>query len=265
MASEKRFGYEWSVYNGLNPLYEEQFKQWLGPVTPAMLQGKRVLDAGCGMGRNSYWCLKWGAKEIVAFDNDDRTVHQAKSTLSEFPNARVEKQSIYTLSYENEFDVVFSIGVIQLLERPQEAVQKLIQALKPGGVLILWLYAREGNDLVLKFIDPLRRRFTSKLPPPVLDYFTYVFSIPFYTYLKLIRPQSDYYQKLQLFPFRNIHLILFDHLLPTVAWYFTREESMQLIDGLEQKTAVYINGNSWTVTGTKATHTTSTLLPSGME
>jgi 2-polyprenyl-3-methyl-5-hydroxy-6-metoxy-1,4-benzoquinol methylase len=165
MASEKRFGYECSVYNGLNPLYEEQFKQWLGPVTPAMLQGKRVLDAGCGMGRNSYWCLKWGAKEIVAFDNDDRTVHQAKSTLSEFPNARVEKQSIYTLSYEHEFDVVFSIGVIQLLERPQEAVQKLIQALKPGGVLILWLYAREGNDLVLKFIDPLRRRFTFQTSP----------------------------------------------------------------------------------------------------
>ncbi len=251
MASEKRFGYEWSVYSGLNPLYEEQFKQWLGPIRPEFLQGKRILDAGCGMGRNSYWCLTWGAKEVVAFDNDDRTVQCAKSTLAQFPQALVEKQSIYSIPYQNEFDIVFSVGVVQLLERPQEAVQKLIQALKPGGTLLLWLYAKEGNGFVLKIIDPLRRYFTSKLPPVVLDYFTYTLSLPFYAYLKWIRPRGDYYRILQGFPFRNIHLIIFDHLLPTVAWYFTREEALQLIDALENRTANYINHNSWTVTGSK--------------
>lgn len=251
MASEKRFGYEWSVYRDLNPLYEEQFKQWLGPIPPEFIRGKRILDAGCGMGRNAYWCLKWGAKEVFAFDNDERTVHQAQQTLFEFPNAVAEKQSIYSIPYENEFDFVFSIGVVQLLERPQEAVVQLIRALKPGGTLCVWLYAREGNDFVLRFIDPLRRFFTSKLPPIALDYFTYLFSLPFYTYLKIVRPRGNYYQTLQAFPFRNIHLIIFDHLLPTVAWYFTKEESLALIENLEQKTADFINENSWTVTGRK--------------
>lgn len=251
MASEKRFGYEWSVYHDLNPFYEQQFKQWLGPITPEFIRGKCILDAGCGMGRNSYWCLKWGAKQLIAFDNDERTVHQARQTLAEFPNAAVEKQSIYSISYENQFDFVFSIGVVQLLEKPQEAVNQLLRAVKPGGTLLLWLYAREGNDFVLRFIDPLRRHFTSKLPPVVLDYFTFLFSLPLYAYLKIFHPMGKYYQILQKLPFRNIHLILFDHLLPTVAWYFTQEESLALVESLEQKSAYYINGNSWTVLGIK--------------
>ncbi|MGC9326108.1 MAG: class I SAM-dependent methyltransferase, partial [Candidatus Hinthialibacter sp.] len=186
------------------------------------------------------------------FDNDPRTVEQARKTLSQFSNAKVEKESIYEISYDNEFDMVFSIGVVQLLERPREAVERLIRALKPGGTLLLWLYAREGNDFVLNVIDPLRRRFTSKLPPRWLDYFTYLLSVPFYAYLKIVRPRSEYYQRLQAFPFRNIHLILFDHLLPTVAWYFTKEESLKLLDGLDRKSAFYVNGNSWTVTGVKS-------------
>jgi len=253
MASEKRFGYEWSKYRELNPLYENQFKQWLGPVSPDFIMGKRILDAGCGMGRNSYWCLKWGAEHVTAFDNDERTVEAAVETLAEFPNTTIEKQSIYSIPYKNEFDIVFSVGVVQLLENPADAVEQLIGALKPGGTLVLWLYAHEGNGFVLKVIDPIRRFFTSKLPPRVLDCFTYLLSAPLYTYIRIFRPKSEYYQTLRQFPFRNIHLIIFDHLLPTVAWYFTKEEALDLISELQDKTADYINNNSWTVTGIKTT------------
>ena len=50
----------------------------------------KILDAGCGMGRNSYWCLKHGAKEVTAFDNNLNTIKAAKKNLREFDNKKIE-------------------------------------------------------------------------------------------------------------------------------------------------------------------------------
>ena len=36
-------------------------------------KGKDILDAGCGIGRNTYWPISYGAKSAIAFDMDDRT------------------------------------------------------------------------------------------------------------------------------------------------------------------------------------------------
>ncbi|MFB3788626.1 MAG: class I SAM-dependent methyltransferase [bacterium] len=251
MSVEQRFGYEWEKYRELDPYYESQFQQWLGPITPDFIRGRRVLDAGSGMGRNSYWCAKWGAADIVAFDNDDRTIQAARSLLGEFPNVRVEKRSIYDIPYENEFDFVFSAGVIQFLENPGCAVINLIRALKPGGTLLLWVYAREGNERFLRLVDPVRKHVTSKLPPPVLDWLTYLVSIPFFGYVKIFRPRGAYFRQLRDFRFRHIHLIIFDHLLPPVARYYTREEALALIHGLENPACHFVNQNSWTVIGQK--------------
>jgi len=251
MTVEQRFGYEWETYRELDPYYEAQFQQWLGPITPDFIRGRTVLDAGAGMGRNSYWCAKWGAAGIVAFDNDDRTIAAARSLLGGFPQVRVEKHSIYEIPYENQFDFVFSVGVIQFLDNPERAVANLVRALKPGGTLLLWVYAREGNERFLRLVDPVRKHFTSKLSPPVLDWLTYLVSVPFYGFLKIFRPRGAYFRQLRAFRFRHIHLIIFDHLLPPIARYYTREEALALIRGLENPSCHFVNRNSWTVVGQK--------------
>ena len=84
MASEKRFGYEWQKYHKMDLNHQNQFVEWILPFKPDIFKDKKVLDAGCGMGRNSYWVLKHGAKELVAFDNDERTVQAAKNNLAHF-------------------------------------------------------------------------------------------------------------------------------------------------------------------------------------
>jgi SAM-dependent methyltransferase len=251
MASEARFGYEWERYNKLDANYELQFKKWLGPVTPDFLRGKKILDAGCGMGRNSYWCLVWGAREVVAFDNDDRTVAAARILLKDFPNAAVRKENIYDIQYENEFDFVFSIGVIHHLANPARAVGYLIRAAKPGGVVLLWLYAREGNEWLLWFLDPLRKYITSHLPAGLLHAFTYGLSIPFWLYLRIWRPDGEYYKQLRAFTFRHVHSIIFDQLLPRIAHYYTKEEAQELFRGLSDIRVVHVNDQSWAVTGVK--------------
>lgn len=251
--SENRFGYEWDVYDKMDPNYETQFTKWMRPLDRKFMQGKRVLDAACGMGRNSYYCLKWGASEVVAFDNDDRTVAAAKRLLKEFPNATVTKANIYDIAYQDEFDLVFSIGVVHHMQYPERAIENFRRALKPGGTLLVWLYGREGNEMLLKFLDPIRKNITSKLPPAVLHVLTYGVSVPFWLGLHLIRPKKEYYRQIRGFSFHHVHSIIFDQLLPHIAHYYTKEEAIELFKngGLKDIHVEHTNGMSWTVTGKK--------------
>ena len=105
MSSYNRFGYEWSKYSRIIPLYEHQFLGWIQPLTPADFKGLRVLDGGCGIGRNSLWSAKYGASQVVAFDVDPRSVGVARNNLAPYANAKVEEHSLYDIPYENEFDL----------------------------------------------------------------------------------------------------------------------------------------------------------------
>src|SRR5438093_8402077 len=57
-GSPDRFGYEWAVYATILPESKGQLECWLGSTGLASSQGKKILDVGCGMGRNPYWMAK---------------------------------------------------------------------------------------------------------------------------------------------------------------------------------------------------------------
>jgi hypothetical protein len=61
-GSPDRFGYEWGAYAEILPEYEEQFRRWTVHVAPGDWRDKSFLDVGCGMGRNSYWPMIYGAR-----------------------------------------------------------------------------------------------------------------------------------------------------------------------------------------------------------
>lgn len=249
MASQDRFGYEWDKYNFLLPVYEEQFLMWIGSLNKGDFFGKSVLDAGCGMGRNSFWACKYGAKELVAFDYDQRSIEAAKKNLEQFPQASVKFSSIYDIDYLNKFDIVFSIGVIHHLGNPKLALQKLFQAVKPGGKMLIWVYGYENNEWVVKYINPIRK-ITSRLPLWLVHFVTYIFSVPLYVYLKLFPHSSKYLKLLKKFSFRHIHLTVFDQLIPKIANYWKKSEVENLISLLpgNQIHSIYnIKGYSWTL------------------
>ena len=254
MSSANRFGYEWGKYYWLNPDYEIQFQKWLGLFGPEIFQNKKVLDAGCGMGRNSFWALKYGAKELTAFDFDRRTIQAAKKNLAAFPNARVEFGSIYDINWRDEFDIVFCIGVIHHLAQPPKAIEKLIDAAKPGGMVLIWVYGYEGNEWLIRFIGPLRKYFTSKLPPSLLHIFSYFFAAPLWLFVKLPGEKSPYLKQLSKFRFSHILSIVFDQLLPPIANYYKKDEARELLSSHSRLQNIGItscNQNSWTVYGYK--------------
>jgi SAM-dependent methyltransferase len=245
-----RFGYEWEKYNKLFPEYEKQFLNWISPINPAFIKGKRVLDAGCGMGRNSYWCLKYGAKKVTAFDVDGRCIESSSKLMGNAPNFQVLRRSIYDIDFDSEFDFVFSIGVIHHLEDAEKAVRKLVRALKPGGKLLLWVYGYHRATLGIRIINTLRK-VTSRLPLPLTHKISYIFSVPAFLFIKIFRPSGKYFRQLATFRFTHLHSIVFDQLLPEIGNYYKRQDAERLVSQLKDVRIYCKNDNSWTIIGTR--------------
>ena len=145
-GSSDRFGYEWDTYAEILPEHEEQFRRWTAPLSPQDWRGKDFLDVGCGMGRNSYWPLKYGADSGVAVDVDERSLERARRNLQSFSRIQVMRASAYELPFEERFDLAFSIGVIYHLEHPQRALEKMVHAVKPSGRVLIWVYGRGRTE-----------------------------------------------------------------------------------------------------------------------
>lgn len=251
-GTEKAFGYEWDHYREVVPLHRRQFEQWIQPVAVADFKGKSFLDAGCGTGRNSLWPLEAGAASGYAFDYDRRTVEVARENLKGYPNCRVGFESIYDIAMQDEFDIVFCIGVLHHLESPRAAVENLVRALKPGGKLVLWLYALEGNETYLLWADPLRKHVTCRLPPLVTRAIAIGLTAALKFYLRLPH-RNAYLQELRRRSFRHTEAMVFDQLLPHIAHYFSRDEALALVRGLplEDVLLTHTHGVSWSLVARK--------------
>lgn len=248
VGSTDRFGMEWHRYSELRPAYRAQFLGWITPLTLVDFRDKTVLDAGCGMGRNSYWIAEADARRVVACDIDERTLAAAQRTLARFANAEVVSCSIYTLPWRDLFDIVLSIGVIHHLEDPRRAVANLVAAAKPSGTVLLWVYGYEGNETLLRVLRPARV-ITSRLPPSVTHAVTYAFSVPLFLILRLWPTRHPYFRHARSWAFRHLHTVMFDQLLPRIAQYWTEAEVQALFAGLPvtDVRTTRVNENSWSV------------------
>lgn len=254
MSGKGRFGYEWSIYSDIYPEHEKQFLNWIYPIDSNDFIDKDILDAGCGMGKNSYYSLKYGAKTVTSFDADKGSVKSALKNLLQFDNSKILLMDIYDFDQKNKYDIVFSIGVIHHLEHPKLALKNLIHALKPGGTAIFWVYSLEGNEWIKKYISPVRKKFLSRLPLSFLHTITYFVTIPFYLMIKTIRPINPYIEQISKFSFSHVRQIIFDQFLPVIANYWSKEEVLSLIEGLELKeVSVHSPPNKmgWTIIGKK--------------
>jgi SAM-dependent methyltransferase len=252
-GSSDRFGYEWHNYSELRPEYEEQFRRWTAHLKPEDWRGLAFLDVGCGMGRNSYWPMTYGAARGLAIDVDDRSLAAARRTLAPFAEMRVEKRSAYEIGCKDEFDLVFSIGVIHHLEHPELALANMVKAAKPGGRVLIWVYGLENNRWVVALLDPLRRALFARLPIALVHHLALYPSALLWLLLRFGFGGTAYFRLLRQFRFRHLRSIVFDQMLPKIAHYWPREtvERMMGEQALQDVTLIWVNEMSWSAIGTK--------------
>ena len=247
-GSPDRFGYSWSTYSNIMPESKAQLERWLGSVTLESFRGKRVLDVGCGMGRNPYWYAEAGATSVLGIDMDDGSLEAARRNLAPFPNASVLKCSAHDLdpNKHGTFDRVTCIGVLHHLADHENALQRMWSCVAPGGDLILWCYAKEGNRLLLPFIQSLRA-VGSRAPMAVAHGIAKGVAMLAWPAIQALPWQTDYYRRLRTLSFRNVELIIFDQMIPRIAHYWTRADMQQLCAQLAggKPHIEFVQGNSW--------------------
>jgi SAM-dependent methyltransferase len=252
-GSPDRFGYEWTIYNKILPIYEEQFKRWTSLIAEEEWTDRSFLDVGCGTGRNSIWPVKYGAKNGVAIDVDDGSLGSAKENLKDLKNVDVKKISAYDIPYENEFDIVFSIGVIHHLEFPEKALVGMKKATKEGGKVLIWVYGYENSEWVVKYLNPLRKFLFSKMPIKVTHFLSIFPTAVIYSLVRMGLGKIEYFKLIRQFSFWHLRSIVFDQMLPCIANYWKRDEVINLMEkvGLKDVKIAHVNDMSWCAVGIK--------------
>jgi SAM-dependent methyltransferase len=115
------------------------------------LDGKAILDAGCGSGYNlELISREWHPKEVCAFDFMPEQVELARQRG--LP-ANIFVGDITDIDLPSErFDIIFINGVLHHVPRWRVGLREINRVLKPGGLLLI----REPNK---KFLDLVERFF----------------------------------------------------------------------------------------------------------
>ena len=254
LGTPERFGYAWNIASKIKDINEVQFLNWTKVIKDKNCwKGKDILDAGCGIGRNTYWPILYGAKSAIAFDIDDRTLEAAKNNLKNYKNIKIEKHSIYDIPYKNKFDISFSIGVVHHLEFPEKAISELVKSTKPGGKVLVWLYGYENMETYVSILNPIRKILFSKAPLPLVRLISYIPALFLYIYIWLGISKIEYFILLKKLSFSQIQQIIFDQMLPKTAKYYKKNEALILLNHTElhDQKIEWVNECSWVVMATK--------------
>lgn len=257
--TRKSFAYEWKYFNTFYSEYEQQFLDWIEPVKPDFFKNKLVLDAGCGMGRHLRIAKQYGAN-VIGIDLSE-AVDVAYENVQEM-GILIVQADIYQLPFSSHaFDYVYSIGVLHHLPNPETGFHKLVQQVKTGGHISIWVYGRE-NNFSLIMANPLRKYFFSRIPLSFTYYIALLMSMAIfpiahlYVLLQKIKlppfiiqflPQYHFLNYLSRFSFSIIHNIVFDQLIAPTAFYLTKQEVEQWFTHHKIKQAIlsHRNCNSW--------------------
>ena len=116
-------------------------------------RGMRVLDAGCGYGRNLVYLMREGC-EVFAVDMDAAAVDHVRqlsaSLTTGLPAENFQVAPIEGMPYPDSFaDVVICSSVLHFArdhQHFQSMLAELWRVLKPGGMLFCRLGSRIGMD-----------------------------------------------------------------------------------------------------------------------
>lgn len=164
------FGMQWNMFRETqldsksgHPISAERFWASTG-WTPSELEGKWVLDCGCGAGRFAEVALDAGA-HVVALDYSS-AADAAYANLKHHATLHVVQGDIYSLPFKpGAFTFVYSLGVLQHTPDVEKAFAALPPMVAPGGELCADFYEMTWKHRLLPrhFLRPFTTRINKHL------------------------------------------------------------------------------------------------------
>jgi tellurite methyltransferase len=125
--------------------------------------GMRILDAGCGSGRNVIYFLRTGY-EVCAVDESSGAVAQTRQLAAQLapdlPADNFREEPVDRLSFPDvSFDVVISSAVLHFAHDEQHwdtMVKGMWRVLKPGGIFFARLASTIGMEDKVRLVQGRR-------------------------------------------------------------------------------------------------------------
>ncbi len=100
-----------------------------------MCGGKKVLDAGCGVGWGTLLLLQSGAAAASGIDLDVEAVENARKSV---PTADIRQGDLAELPWPDEtFDLVVCFEAIEHVQRQERVLDELVRVMRPEGILMV--------------------------------------------------------------------------------------------------------------------------------
>ncbi|MFE9092932.1 class I SAM-dependent methyltransferase [Streptomyces sp. NPDC007264] len=128
--------------------------------------GRRVLEIGLGQGAESEQLIRRGAR-WSGVDLTDTAVRRTgmRLALRGLPHEGLHRASVLDLPFpDDSFDLVFSHGVLHHVPDVLTAQREIHRVLKPGGELVVMLYARWSLNYLLSIAVVRRAALLSAYP-----------------------------------------------------------------------------------------------------
>jgi SAM-dependent methyltransferase len=231
---------------------------------------------GCGNAGLMMHMIKWNPLEVTGVDLGDSVNAGIKNLeMLDYKNWKIVKADL--INYRgNLFDFVYCIGVLHHLKNPKAGFEAILENTKPGGYFHCWVYAKEGNNIVIYFIDPLRK-LVSRLPwwftkyivasPLAAIYYVYAKFLSHFRHFKIFHklPLFEYSLWIAKREYAFFRHVAFDQLVTPSTVYIERQTIEKWLNGYEfiEQDSVYIimrNGNSWKFGGKIKSNLTSAVI-----
>ncbi|PWA11154.1 SAM-dependent methyltransferase [Pueribacillus theae] len=107
-------------------------------------KGEKILDIGCGTGDLAKRLSDCGS-DVIGIDQSENMVSQAKE---KYPNLTFIVQDVADMSYDYEFDAVFSNATLHWVKQSKQALRCIFKSLKQGGRFIAE-FGGKGNVQII--------------------------------------------------------------------------------------------------------------------
>lgn len=260
-ATANAFAESWNNLPSGSVYTEDQFIDWLSPITKDKIENKTVLELGCGNASLMVHMANWHPAYLKGIDLGDSVDSAIKNmSVLSFKNWSIEKYDLTDFNGPG-FDFVYCIGVLHHLKEPKRGFDSIIRNTLPGGSFHGWVYAKEGNAIIIYLVDPLRK-IVSHFPwwitkylvatPLAFLFFIYAKAINHFKYINFIKklPLFKYSLWIAKREFAFFRHVAFDQLVTPQTAYLDHDTILNWLNDsneIDQNSTYLVmrNGNSW--------------------